>query len=137
MKIFVQRDKYSGLQPFGSISMNYINKFKENDIFEVSIKKARNPAFHKKGMALFNIGFQNCKWDPPSFDFYRRYITIKAGFYESAKVKEEWIFQAKSLAFDKMDDLEFEQVYKAVLQEIIYDIEADEETIEKELMNFF
>ena len=66
-------------------------------------KKARNPRFHRKFFALIKIGHDNTDLNMP-IDSYRKYITVKAGFFERFPTKKGEYIEAKSIAFDKMDD---------------------------------
>lgn len=86
----------------------------------------RNAKFHRKYFALLNVGFD--AWEPPrqrktykgipvqkNFEQFREDITIAAGFYERTfDLKGRMKLKAKSIAFAKMDDAEFEKVYSAV-----------------------
>ena len=87
-------------------------------------------------MALIRIGQENSKNVEMPFDAYRKYATIKAGYSDIYHTPKGLFVDAKSIAFDKMSESEFREVYNNVLNFIIKDIEADREIIEKELINF-
>ena len=90
----------------------------------VDITKMRNAKFHRKFFCLLNLGFEY--FEPPkqewkgmeavkNFDVFREQVTILAGYFDvtynldgSIKVK------AKSISFARMDDIEFEKLYKDV-----------------------
>ncbi len=98
--------------------------FTEGDIVEVTIKKNRNAKFSAKYWCLIGLVFESL---PENFclhlegDFYipiptkemlHYQIKLKSGLYEKIKT---WggheAIQVKSVAFDKMDDLEFSAFY--------------------------
>lgn len=96
------------------------------EIAQVETTIPRNYRFHKKFFSLLNLGFD--AWEPPrqrktykghpvqkNFEQFREDITIAAGFYEQTfDLKGRMKLKAKSIAFAKMDDAEFEKVYSAV-----------------------
>ena len=101
--------------------------FTEGEVIEVSIKKSRNYKFLKKYWSLLNLVFENL---PENFalviedQFYipiptvnelHYQIKMKIGLYEK---KLTWggntALQIKSIAFDKMDELEFSEFYDKV-----------------------
>ena len=112
------------LIPMNSPDAEVIQKIKIGRPLAASIKQPRNPLFHRKFFALLNLGFDY--WEPEpqawkgiqaekSFEVFREQVTILAGYREvtynldgSVKVT------AKSISFGRMDELEFEQLYKAV-----------------------
>ncbi len=51
-----------------------------------------------------------------SFEAFRAWVTIEAGFYNEYQMPDGTIRkEPKSISFAKMDDLEFSQLYKSVL----------------------
>ena len=136
MKITVTKDNYNNLTALTSLDFEKIQKLKSDCAYEFDFKKIRNPKFHRKGFALLNLGFANCKLDFPSFDLYRKYATIKAGHYVSVDTGKGLFVDAKSLSFGNMDDTEFKQVYDDILQFIIIDTGATKEDIENNYLNF-
>ena len=142
------------LAPIDQVGVDWLTKLKLGAGARVSIKKARNPAFHRKVFALFNFAFDN--WDAPSleykgepvakeFDQFRKDITILAGHYEAVtNLKGEVRLKAKSLAFSEMDDEVFGKVYQSILgvvwRKVLaqrgYKSENDVERIMSQLMGF-
>ena len=110
-------------------------KLKLGQDYEADIKLPRNLGFHKKFMALINVGCENSQLEMP-FDSYRKYMTIKAGFFHAYQTPKGVYYEAMSLAFSSMDNDEFENVYNKVLDKIIEDIGATSEEIEAQLINF-
>ena len=103
--------------------------------YEVEVKNPRNVGFHRKFFALLNIGHENTQLDMP-MDAYRRYITIKAGYYNAYQTPKGLFYDAKSISFASMSQDEFEEVFSRVLDKIIEDIGATKEAITEQLINF-
>ena len=112
-----------------------LQKIKAGDDVEVTIKKPRNIAFHRKMFALLNLGWSN-QDTIPDFDHYRQIVTMKARHVDKVDTGKGVVFFAKSLSFSKMDELEFEKVYNDVLTVIMDQLQVDAETINQEVANF-
>jgi len=134
MKLFA-RNTLQGLVPLYPADFDTKRKLKIGQDYEVEIKNPRNLGFHKKFFALLNIGHENTQLDMP-FDAYRRYITIKAGYYNAYQTPKGLYYDAKSISFASMTQEEFEDVYSRVLDKIIEDIGADKKDIEEMLIEF-
>lgn len=88
------------------------------------IVQPRNVQFHRKFFAMLKVGFD--AWEPPeqehkglpvqkNFERFRKDCIIAAGYYEPvANLRGEVRAEPKSIAFAKMDETEFEQLYSAV-----------------------
>ncbi len=135
MKIHLQKNEHNQLSPAGPDDYEKIKKL-SSDVYFVDVKKARNYQFHKKFFLLVQKGFENTKTKITNIDFYRYYITMKAGFYESVYTGEGWMILPVSISFEKMDNHEFERLYNAVFDQIIIDTEADEILFKSELQGF-
>lgn len=126
--------------PVYESDMEEKKKLKKGEIYWMEYKKARNYEFHKKFMALVKIGFENSKEKyikAPTFDLYRKYVTMKAGFVDIVPTVKGQMIVPQSISFESMDELQFQEVYNKVLEFIIDDIEATKEDIERELISFF
>lgn len=132
---------------------NKLKKAGQGEIFELSLTFKRNPQFHRKMFALFNLGFE--AWDPPrqrsmyrgmpvvkNFKSFRRDLVIAAGFYEQTfGFNGRMKLEALSLAYSSMDDVAFERVYTAVcdvlLQGVLVRYKRDElDAVVNKLMEF-
>lgn len=136
MKLRFYRNEYFQLTPFTDDDFEIIKKLKVGKVYEVDIKTVRNPEFHGKFFLLIKVGFQNTKSNITDKDWYRYVMTLKAGFVDYINYNGEIIPKAKSIKFDKMDQLEFQELYNAVFNQIIIDIEADEVLFKNELQSF-
>lgn len=134
MKLFL-RNTISGLIPLYPSDFDEKRKLKLGVDYEADIVHPRNMGFHKKFMAMVNIGCENSSLNMP-FDTYRRYMTIKAGYFKAYETPKGIYYEALSLSFSSMPQEKFEEVYSRVLDKIIEDIGSDKETIEKQLIDF-
>ena len=98
----------------------------------VSAKVSRNWQFHKKLMALFNIGWENQELFK-TFDGYRYAKTMEAGF----KVTDGGMDRAESLSFDTMGAEKFEKVFNAVLDVLAKDMDNAPEDLKREVEQFY
>lgn len=125
--------------------------FTSGDVLEVSIKKVRNYKFHKKYWALLKLVFENL---PDNFCLVTKHqylpittiqdlhfhIKMKAALYEK---KMTWggiiTYQVKSIAFDKMDNIEFSEFYDKVFDIIInhFLIGSEKRELEAEIAAYF
>ena len=134
MKLLV-KNTLQGLVPLYPSDYDQKRKLRLGTDYEVEIKNPRNVGFHRKFFALLNIGHENTQLDMP-MDAYRRYITIKAGYYNAYQTPKGLYYDAKSISFASMTQDEFEDVYSRVLDKIIEDIGADKKDIEEMLIEF-
>lgn len=148
MTLMLRRTIY-GFEPADTWGAEDLQRVKIGSTCECSIKELRNPQFHAKFMALMRIGFrqfsdnipyQEHNGEPvkPSFDRFRKDVTIAAGYYShtfdlDGKLKLE----AQSISFDRMSQGDFEKLYSAAMDVLLSrlsgytksDIEAETENI--------
>jgi hypothetical protein len=111
----------SGLKPCYDEDYDNKKKLKIGKIYKAKITEARNYEFHKKYFAMVN-----CAWEyqnekviehfKNSVDNFRKTIEIAAGHYDTIyniRLKE-WVEVPKSIAFDKMDEFKFGELYDSV-----------------------
>ena len=111
-------------------------KVKEGEMIEIEFKRPRNYKFHKKFFSLLNLGFNSSKSKIENFDDYREWALMRSGFVREVKTPRGVFHRATSISFANMDDDEFQEVYKAVLQFVILDTGATENDIEENLINY-
>jgi hypothetical protein len=92
---------------------------------KVKVTQARNPGFHRKGMAMFRFLFN--LWEPTlevvpgapvakHFDAFRGNLTIAAGFYRQVfNLEGGFELIPDSLNWGSMDNVKFAKVYNRVL----------------------
>ena len=134
MKLIV-RNTITGLIPLFPSDFDQKRKLKLGVDYEADIKLPRNYPFLKKFMALINLGCENSSLDMPH-ETYRKYMTIKAGYYNAYSTPKDIYYEAMSISFSSMPEEEFQEVYSRVLDKIIEDIGSTKEEIEKQLIDF-
>ena len=125
-----------GLVPKYDSDFEEKKKLKIGDEYWCEIKRARNYLFHKKFFALCKLGCENSKNVEMPLDVYRKYASIKAGYYKIYSTPKGSFVEADSISFGNMPQDEFEKLYSAVLDFIIKDTEATKENIEQNLLSF-
>jgi hypothetical protein len=111
------------------------DKLKTGDIFKATVKKVRNPKFHRKYFALINMLFDNqSRFE--NKEKLRDYLTIKAGFYDETFTDVGILLTPKSISFDKMDDYEFGELFDITLKVIEKEFGIDNESILDHLNDF-
>ena len=139
MKIFC-KNTVKGLVPLYDSDMDEKRKLKLGKDYCVDAVEweERNYQFLKKFMALIKIGHENTREFPDGipFDPYRKWATMKAGYYDAYHTKKGVMVEAKSISFKNMKEPEFAELYKAVIDVIIKDIGTTKEEIENNLINF-
>lgn len=134
MKITV-RNTINGLVPLYSSDLEEKRKLKIGETYQVEVKRPRNYQFHKKFFALLNIGWENTDVDMP-FETYRRWVTMRAGFYKVYHTPKGELYEPESIAFSNMDDDTFSEVYDRVLNVILKDTGAEKPDVETMLIDF-
>jgi hypothetical protein len=117
------------LVPVDQQAVDYITKLKLGTAVTATVRRQRNPAFHRKFFALLNLAFES--WEPvdntykgqqvsKNFEQFRNDVTVLAGHYEMAvTLKGETRLTAKSISFGSMSQEEFESLYSATVDVIL------------------
>lgn len=119
MKIRLCRSPF-GLSGVYDEDREAIKRLKHDEIYEVDIKLQRNPAFHRKYFALFRLAWEFQNEDTQSWfgsmDAWRKAVEVTAGHCEKAYslTLNDWVEIPKSIAFDKMKEEEFQDLYERV-----------------------
>lgn len=104
---------------------------------EVRATRARNPKFHRLAFSLIKLGFDN-QDHYKNADIYRQIISIKAGYVDWVEGKDGVKYPfARSWAFDKMGQKEFEEMFAAILEVISKELNTDDKSILANLENYY
>ena len=117
------------LLPATPESCDFLHQIKIGEWIHADFKRVRNYAFHKRFFKLLQLGFDY--WTPVGGAITPRERELLSGFVdylcesvgrEHTPALSEHIYpdgsrgrRAKSIAFANMDEVEFQQVYKSVL----------------------
>jgi len=146
MKVSFKKQPGGILIPSSDIEADRMNRFKTGEDYEVEIKLTRNSAFHGKVFAFFNFCFAHWRGgnefqdEAKQFELFRGDLTVLAGFYDvGTGIKGNTIITPKSISYGKMSQEEFEQLYSALINAAIENIDfggANENTL-NQLYSFF
>jgi len=126
-----------------------LQKFKNGDIYEVEVKRTRNPQFHRKVFSFFKFCFEHWAADKTDwkyfderkqFDTFRKHLTVLAGFKDvSYTIDGRVRVEAKSLSYGNMEQDEFEQCYNALINAALKHIfgNTTDQNIINQLYAFF
>mgnify|MGYP002520424615 CR=1 FL=1 len=110
-----------GLVPCDDNDYEEKRKLKVGQIYKATIKLNRNYRLHRKYFALINYAwaYQNERqttFFKGSVEIFRKTMEMAAGHCERVYSIEhkEWRDIPKSIAFDKMDEAEFRDLYERV-----------------------
>lgn len=104
-----------GFEPADEPSLELWKKYKQGEVYRGDIVKPRSYQHHKLCFALLNLTYANQdRWS--SFENFRKAIAIAAGHTEELlTVHGEIIRLPKSLSYDALDEVEFTQVFGAMM----------------------
>ena len=146
MKVNVEKLQGAKLVAFDDFAIEELNKFKTGGVYEVEIKRHRNPDFHRKVFQFFQFCFHYWKGDnefqseSKQFDVFRKHLTVLAGFYETFSNIDRGVrVEAKSLSYGSMSQSEFEECYKALIGAAMKHIfnGSDDPNIYNQLLSYF
>ena len=144
MKLHVQNTAH-GLVPLYDADYDEKKKLRIGEVYEVAVKRPRNLPFHKKYFSLIH-----CAWDylpehtveyfHHNIECFRKTVEIAAGWCEPVYsiARREWVETAKSIAFDKMTEDEFRELYERA-KDVLYKYSLKHVTVEefeKNLINY-
>jgi hypothetical protein len=145
VKISFIKQAGGALIPASDVEADRMTRFKTGEMYEVEIKKPRNPAFHRKMFAFFNFCFEYWECGREFVDehkqreVFRNHLTVLAGFYdEFYSIKGDTRIEARSLSYSNMEPEEFESCYNAQVNAAMKHLFRSEDThIYNQLMSFF
>ena len=133
-----------GLVPMYDDDYDLKKRLKVGQSYVADVKVARNVGFHRKYWALLNAAWsllpERTSNGFRSLEGFRSYVIVAAGFYElyfNPRLKE-FVEVPRSISFEKMDEVEFGELYdrsKDVIWSIIGRY-VSEEDFERCLINF-
>lgn len=137
MKIQVVKNLGS-IKPAFNTDYELFKKIPNNEIFEIEYKKKRNINFHRKMFALLNLCFQNQSLFD-NFEDMRYCLLLESGQseFKNNAITGEIFKVPKSLQFNKMDEIEFTEVYESVRNYISKWLGIENEEIEQEINQYF
>lgn len=126
-----------------------LQSFKNGEIYEIELKRTRNPAFHRKVFSFFKFCFNHwaadkTEWryfdERTQFDTFRKNLTVLAGYkVASYTIDGRMRVEAQSLSYGNMEQDEFERCYSALINAAMQNIfkGCNDERILDRLYAFF
>jgi hypothetical protein len=136
MKIYLKKHYYT-LVPCDEDSLEKLKKLKAEEYYYVEVKLARNYKFHKKYMKMLKTAYDNQnKYD--NFTSFRYEVEMRSGFYKThITIKGTTIFFPDSIAFDKMEEHDFEKLFNKSIDIILkHFIPAEKEALVDEILSY-
>ena len=133
-----------GLVPYGDEDNEEKQKLKIGETYSVEVKAARNLDFHRKYFALVSYAWEFLtEAETATFrtkENFRKYLEISAGhcvvIYHPRL--QEFVEIPKSIAFGKMDNAEFDDLYSRV-KDVIFSLigsRVSEDEFERLVLDF-
>ena len=100
-------------------ALNVIRRMRLGQAMKLKYSFPRNYGNHKRFFAFLNTAFQiQDHFD--NFKHFRKWLTMRAGHWEIIQAPNGYqIFDAKSIAFDKLDEKEFQEIFESCIDEFI------------------
>lgn len=118
---------------------------KRGTVVQCTIVEHRNYRFHKKYFSLISCAWEYLTEEQQAFFYnnkesFRKSVEVAAGHCEQvfSRTRGEWLDVPKSIAFDKMTESEFSNLYERV-RDVLYRLfipEVNKQEFEKELAFF-
>lgn len=145
MKIQMTKHYGGALAPYDEMEAEKLSKFKSNELYEIDIKRTRNPQFHRKVFSFFKFCFEYWRGDREfmdesgQFDVFRSELTVNAGYYDAYyKFDGSVRIEAKSLSYSSMSPEDFEKCYLALTNAAMKHIfKGCDENTYQQLLSFF
>ena len=129
--------------PYDDSDYEVVNRVPAGEIVKVEYIEVRNYQFHKKYMKLMSVAFDNLpeQYDKqfPTMEALRKAVTVEAGYFDVTYDFDGNAGRtAQSVSYEKMGQIEFEDLYSRsldiLLQKIFIGMTPEEFT--KELLSF-
>jgi hypothetical protein len=119
MQAFFEKLPGGYLAPVGEEAELFVAGLKQGAGVKLDVTKVRNVRFHKKALKLIRTGFEAWNPDAKDFETFRKNVLILAGHCDPVfKLDSTFTLKARSIAFASCSELEFQRVYKCILDVI-------------------
>lgn len=134
-----------GFKPCSDEDFEKKKTLKRGTVVECVVKEYRNYKFHKLYFSMINLSWEYLDESQRAFfkenvDAFRKTVEVAAGHYEPvySVSRQTWLEVPKSIAFDKLDEASFHDLYEKV-KNIIFQMfipSVNKDAFEMELRNF-
>jgi hypothetical protein len=122
-----------GMEPSSS---DAIQAMKHGEVVTATIRRTRNPAHHRKFMALMQVVF-DAQTRYPTLMQLLDVIKIATGHFDEFEYRGMRVVKPRSISFAKLDQAAFEQFYQRAVEVIITEVipGADSTELEARVMD--
>ncbi len=137
MKFFLVKDQFGVLRAADDQAKEVLKGFGQGELLFVEVVKSRNPLHHKKYFALLQVTFENQQeGHEPHYDSVeelRAACLCEIGQCTIYDLGDGVTYRVpKSIAWDKMDQLKFNEIYDLSVDWMSNLIGTDPETLKRE-----
>lgn len=135
----------TGFQPATDDDYEKKRTLKNGSVVECTVKEMRNYKFHRLYFALINTAWSFLNERQQAFfkddvEVFRKTVEISSGHFEPvySTARKEWIEVPRSIAFDKLTEADFHNLYERV-KDTLYSLflkSVSKEDFESKLMYF-
>lgn len=136
MKLILVKQGNGDFRPAYASDYESAKKIAVGELREFETKRQRNLLFHRMCFALFNMVY-DAQDDFNNIEHFRKYLTMKAGYYDRIVTPNGVMYQAKSLAFGSMSQDTFDKFYSDLLDTIVKLYGMDREDILENVLEFY
>jgi hypothetical protein len=111
----------TGLKPLYDADFDEKRKLRLGEVYTAEVKLARNIQFHRKYFALINTAWEYLNEATTAHfggnvEAFRKCVEVAAGHCDRVYhlASKSWLEVPKSIAFDKMDEAAFGDLYERV-----------------------
>ena len=133
---FIKQSNGSFLPAYNS-DWEKAKKFKPGEDYLFTHKKVRSPGHHRKYMGLVRLAYNNQTKYQISQRGFRKTLEMKAGYAEPVIIDGKEVYKLPlSIAYDKLDQHGFKDLYSKVLDVILGEFEWRSD-IEEQIIDYF
>lgn len=111
------------LRPATDDGRDKVKRWKVGDVVVCEVRRPRSQKFHRLYFGLLNMVYENSEWCEetwPKFERFREAVQMQAGHFEETKsIRGNTMYRAASIAFHKMDDDQFHELFNRVVDIVI------------------
>jgi hypothetical protein len=134
MELMMLKTPTGSLVPMDDEQADAMKRIRPGSVIKCNVTEMRNGPFFRKWWTLAKMAFDlssermtprehKGKQVLPSFDAFRKDLTILAGYYEATYKYDGTVrLQAQSLQWSKMDEETFEKLYSASIDAVLQKI---------------
>jgi hypothetical protein len=136
MQIKIAR-KGNYFAPAEQADLDKLQELSEGDMQVATLTKPRNPMWHRQYFAIIRTVFENQEFFNELYDL-RKFLEMAAGYYYKAYMPDrstgeiKQLFWPQSIAYENMDQVEFQRLFGKVLKQVEANFGLDPEALAKE-----